>query len=211
MQYNDPEFLMSKYLDGTLSEAELTTFDAWLNENPEAQIMLAEYHRVDDLLRAAPLPAVRWDALALSISAAVHAAHEERQEQSPRIYRMPDWIRSIIPIALAASVLLATLMGIRVYLNHAGAKQLADSRIGIIPRHVAITPEASTLIAIGPGAEPIAGPTDVQISVGPSVAVQGEPTVVQYSDDVVTRPSSVTIASGMPVHQDAAELLLDME
>jgi negative regulator of sigma E activity len=201
METNDLEFSITQYLDGNLPPAEQASLEARIKEDPQAQAMLAEHRRLTAALKAMPLPAVRWDALARSISQAVDA-HEE---QSARSYRMPTWVRMAIPFALAASVLIVVSVAVH-YLSR-------PTNVATTQKPQISVPESSpSIIVIGPQAEKATGPAVVEVSIGPSAAAKEEPTVVQYSDDVVSRPSSVTIASGVvPAHDDTDTLLGDMQ
>ena len=209
MQIDDLEYSISQYLDGNLTGAEKTALEVRLREDPEVQAMLAEYRRLDAALRALPLPVVRWEALSRFISSAVDAAHEE---VSARTYRMPFWVRIAAPLALAASLTIVSWLGIRAFLGHSKT----DSKSAQIeqpkgPSHVDLA-MATSIIVIGPQPEKTAGPVEESVSVGPGIAATDEPTVVHYSDDAVSRPSSVTIASGVvPVHDDTEALQFDMQ
>lgn len=223
MDTNDLEFSITQYLDGDLPPSEQASLEARLKEDPQAQAMFVEHRRLTGALKAMPLPSVRWDALADSISKAVDAAHEEQEARS---YRMPTWIRAAIPLALAASVLIVASLVVqyRSHLNSPGTAIIAETQKpksehpidGGVSHHSAEIAVAelmpSATIVIGPETEKTTGPVEVQVSVGPSAAAKAEPAVVQFSDDVVSRPSSVTIASGVvPAHEDTDALLGDMQ
>jgi anti-sigma factor RsiW len=212
METNDLEFSITQYLDGDLPQDQRASLEARFKEDPQAQAMFAEHQRLTAALKTMPMPSVRWDAFARSISSAVNAAHEE---QSARSYRMPTWIRRAIPLALAASVLIVASVAIH-YRSRSNARhsdELAFIQKPKVQQPTAIgVAESSSIIVIGPEAEKTTGPVVVQVSVGPSAAAKDEPAVVQYSDDVVSRPSSVTIASGVvPAHDDTDALLGDMQ
>src|SRR5688500_9430714 len=102
MTRDELEFSISQYLDGTLAEAERSALDERLSRDAEARALLAEYQRLDVTLKAAPLPQIRWDRLAESISTAV--AEQEAPAQS---YQISRWLRSPMRLAVAASAVLA--------------------------------------------------------------------------------------------------------
>jgi len=198
----DLEFSISQYVDGLLPDAERLSLELRLQQDNGARALLAEYRQLSaHLANSLPLPNVRWEAFAQSISSAIDA----QTEQAAHSYRMPAWIRlAARPLSIAASILIFAGIGISVYLHHMAA-------VSPIPQ-VAQKQEAITSIVIGPSeTEAVHGPAEVQVAIGPSATARDEPTVVQYSGDVVTRPSSVTIASGVvPVH-DTIELPGDMQ
>jgi anti-sigma factor RsiW len=199
----DLEFSISQYVDGTLPDAERMSLEIRLQQDREAQAILAEYRALSvHLAQALPLPNVRWDVLAQSISSAIDA----QAEQTEQAYRMPAWIRfAARPLAIAASVLILAGMGVIVVLHHA-----ASVSPSIVHPWDKDQFAASTDIVIGPaGTETAHGPAEIEVSVGPSATAKNEPTMVQYSDDVVTRPSRVAIASGVVPAHDTIELPAD--
>jgi negative regulator of sigma E activity len=237
MQNNDLESSISQYLDGNLPPAELSALEARLAEDPDAQAMLAEYRQLDAVLKSVPLPAVRWDELARWISANVQAAHPDQttrlyrrplwssgprppadaaSDQTSRAYRMPFWIRLAVPLSLAASVLIALGLGIRMFMRHGTphtdvvvqpptTEKTTTSRSS---GSGTVLAQGSSVIVVGPETEKPAGPVEAEVSVGPSAAAKDEP----IGEDVVSRPSSVTIASGVvPVHDAAETLFMDMQ
>jgi anti-sigma factor RsiW len=72
------EFAISQYLDGSLPAEEVAALEARLNEDAAARGLLAEYRRVDALLKGTPsaVPAIEWGRLAGRIGAAVQEADE---------------------------------------------------------------------------------------------------------------------------------------
>src|SRR5687768_923655 len=98
MTRDELEFSISQYLDGTLPAAERDALETRLGSDAEARALYAEYESLQGVFKAAPLPAVRWDAFAQQISAAV--AREEMPAQS---YKLTSWFRPA-RLAIAASV-----------------------------------------------------------------------------------------------------------
>jgi hypothetical protein len=187
------EFSISQYVDGTLPPAERESLEHILTENVEAKSLLDEYLRLNIVLRRSPLPAMNFDALAMSISSAVDDAEEERIAGR---YRMPSWVRAAaLPLSLAASILIVAGVGIQAYLAHHS----------IIPSPSFNHPTASNeqmAIEIGPTAPASSGPSQEDVSIGPGAAMNDQPLIVQYSSDVISHQSHVTIASGGPPMQD---------
>src|ERR1700761_200522 len=72
------EFSISQYLDGTLSAPEAAALEQVLASDAAARALLDEYRQLDALIKSAPLPAVRWDALASSISSAIDAQQDQQ-------------------------------------------------------------------------------------------------------------------------------------
>ncbi|HEV8378079.1 MAG TPA: hypothetical protein VGP99_04460, partial [Tepidisphaeraceae bacterium] len=76
------EFLISQYLDGTLSGEEESGVRELLASNEEARRILAEYQKLDGVLKTARgAPAVKWDVLAEKISEAVDCVGEGVSEE----------------------------------------------------------------------------------------------------------------------------------
>ncbi|MGE5609819.1 MAG: anti-sigma factor family protein [Bacillota bacterium] len=66
------EFSIMQYLDGTLPAEERSGIERLLATDPEARQILAEFQSLDNTLKnSLPMPAVKWDCLAKTISAAV--------------------------------------------------------------------------------------------------------------------------------------------
>jgi len=77
MTREEMEFLISQHLDGTLSREEEAKVRELLASSDEAQGILAEYQKLDSVLKSAgQTPAVKWERLASTISAAVGCVGE---------------------------------------------------------------------------------------------------------------------------------------
>src|SRR5687767_4300490 len=73
MTREEMEFLISQYLDGTLSVEEEAKVRQLLESSEEARAVLAEYQKLDSVLKGQGGPAVKWEVLASTISSAVDA------------------------------------------------------------------------------------------------------------------------------------------
>jgi anti-sigma factor RsiW len=177
----DLEFEISQYLDGTLDPAERPALELRLAEDAAARAMLAEQTKLTRILRnASPLPAeIRWDALADHLSSVVASVPEPATP-----YRLiPRWLP--MPLALAASLLIAAGVGISIYLHAPGER-------GPLP----MIPPQQVAIVTGPVAESAPGGS-ADVSIGPPAQAVGQSDVGRYSDDLVSRPSHLVIASGV--------------
>ena len=76
MTREEMEFLLSQHLDGTLSHEDEAKARQLLASSPEAREILAEYQKLDSVLKNQNSPAVKWDMLASTISAAVDGVSE---------------------------------------------------------------------------------------------------------------------------------------
>jgi anti-sigma-K factor RskA len=82
MDSEQMEFLISQYLDGTLSGEEEAGVRELLASNEEARRILGEYQKLDGVLKGARGgPAVKWDVLAEKISEAVDCVGEAVSEE----------------------------------------------------------------------------------------------------------------------------------
>jgi anti-sigma factor RsiW len=199
---DDLEFSISQYLDGTLADEERVALERRLAEDAGARALLEEYRGLDAALRAAPpVPEIRWELLAESISAAVTESAEERAEKS---YRLPAWVRLAAPLALAASLLIAAGVAFRMYSARPG-------RVATTNRVLPTPPPVAFVNVEGPRLEKADGPADVQIAIGPGKAIANDSALAQYSDDVVSRPSHITVASGALPAQDSPLPFFDMQ
>jgi len=76
MTHEEMEFLISQHLDGTLSSEEQAKVRQLLASSDEARGILAEYQKLDNVLKSAGSPAVKWNLLAEKISQAVDCVGE---------------------------------------------------------------------------------------------------------------------------------------
>src|SRR2546423_15276867 len=101
------EFEISQYADGTLPPASRAALEAKLAADAEARALLDEYRKLDAALASArAIPALNWDRLATSISAAVADQADAEESRRATAYRMP-WVGVLRGLAVAASLLIA--------------------------------------------------------------------------------------------------------
>lgn len=179
---NDLEFSISRYLDGDLAADERAALESRLAADAEARALFEQHRKIDAALRAMPLPAVQWEALAERISAAVDRADEPVQS-----YRIgaatAGWL------AAAASLLLAAGVAVRV---------LQTDPVPSTPNTIAAAEPKS--IRVIDNTSPTA--PSVVVAIKPSDVDPDEPALRRYADDIVTRPSQVLIASSARPAQD---------
>jgi anti-sigma factor RsiW len=209
----DFEYSISQYLDGALPDEERAALEARVARDAQARALLEEYRRLDVAMKSVALPEVRWGALASAISAAVERTIDSRQKElAAPSYRLPTWVRFAAPLAMAASVLIAAGVGIRAYLSRPH-QDIAKRSVHIAQSHSPV-PQAVQVASVqvsGPAADRAEGPSVVQISIGLAKSAHGEPTVSSYNDAVVTRPSHVSVASGIAPSHDVQPLAFDMQ
>lgn len=212
----EQEFSISQYVDGTLNEAERAEVERLIGADADARALVAEYQAINGGLRSIPMPAVKWDRLAESISAAVEEADERRL--APASFKMADWVRSHVrPLALAASVAIIAGVGVFVFEHNGSATPGATSAGAgggnVEVAIVAPTPSAGIVsdIVVGPTPEPVAGQAQVEVAVGPGNEEANEPVAVRYSEDLVARPSHVAIASGTVPTSESMPAGYDMQ
>jgi len=199
----ETEFAISQYADGTLPAEQREEVEAKLAASPAARLLLAEYAQLGSALKQSlPLPDVRWDRLAEHLSAAVDreaVAAEEQQRSRFRLFaprKLPGWI------AVAASVVLAVGVGLRLARTSTKPHDDGDKRVVIAPKPV------PTGEVLGPTVEVAEGAPVVEIEVGgPAAGSAGAVAGADYGDDVVSRPARSVVASGTAsavAYQDSA-------
>jgi anti-sigma factor RsiW len=193
MTRDELEFQISQYLDGTLGGAEESALEARLAADADARALLDEYRRLDVVLKAAPVPAVDWDALSGQICGAV----AEQEQEPAQTYRIGAY-RTMTGLALAACLLIGLGFGIRLLqrspMNQTGG--VAAVKPSKAPVEIVVVDATPAPAAPAASAEPIVG-----IAVGPSTSLQDRPGFAGFHDDIISRPSQVFIArGGEPVH-----------
>lgn len=221
MTNDDVEFSISQYLDGSLEGAERQALEERLAGDVALRATLDEYRRLNAALKSAPLPEVRWDALASSISAAIDRAEDAAAQR----YRLPAWARGAARLAMAACVLIAAGVGIRIVLSHSPASHVTPGAVAIDSTHrtspgshraptahssVPVVQMASVQV-FGPQDDRPAGPVQIQVSVGPGRSANGDAAFSRYDDAIITRPSHVAVASGIAPSHDDEPLSFDMQ
>jgi anti-sigma factor RsiW len=182
------EFVISQYVDGTLSEAERIQLEALLANDAAARALVEQHRKLNEALRATPMPAVRWELLAERIGNAV--AEAEAPAASYRLFAR----RFVMPLAMAASLLIACGVAITIYL--AGHRQGNISPLAMAHRVVQV---------YGPVAE--SAPNAVEeISIGPARESGGQAAIARYSDELVSHTPRLVIASavGVPASYDSS-------
>jgi anti-sigma factor RsiW len=182
MQHDDLEFLISQYADGTLEEADRGTVERALESDPGARALLEEHRALTRLVRAAPLPEVRWEMLVETISGAIDDEMEFRMRRASWLIRpvRAGWL------AVAASVLIAGGLAIHFM---TGSRNTITS-----PTHGTSAPR-TLLVEVSQPDRP-EGKVVSEISIGAGGAYAKDSTLAPYADDIDTRPAHVVIASG---------------
>jgi anti-sigma-K factor RskA len=187
------EFLISQYADGTLGEEASRALEAQLAEDAEARAVLDAHRRLTGMLRDMPLPAgVQWDRLAARIDSAITDAAEEAE--APASYRMFTSRFAWGAVGLAASVLIAAGLAIRMFGGPAHT----------LPGHVEVA-VTHLMHVTGPSVEVATGPAMSDVSIGPGKGLANQSAPNIYGD-LVSRPSSVLVASGAPAADDTPQL-----
>jgi hypothetical protein len=78
------EFILTQYLDGTLSAEQEGAIERALEADPRARELRDEHERLTALLRAEPLPEMNWDELARDLSAVVTGTVDEESKAQDR-------------------------------------------------------------------------------------------------------------------------------
>lgn len=191
MNLEELEFSIVQYLDGTLPPLERAALESRLDNDPQAQAILSEHRRLNELIASAvePLPQVNWDRLSRHIGRSVALA------EAPAVsrYRIGGG-RIAIGIAAAACVLIAATV----------------SLVLLRPGNNSITqPSASggqgyASVTVMTGEQPHGSPI-TQIQTGPAPRLASG-TVWHHSDVVVSRPAQVFIAKGQIISQESSSL-----
>ena len=200
------EFAISQYADGHLSPDQLADFEARLTENPVAQATLSHHRQLNSVLKSsAHLPEMHWDRLAAHLSNAIADVAEP-----PSIKLFPNrWVRGFGSLAMAACVLIASVLGIRSYLSH---PKPTENQVVISPKstgsvNVAINTQATPILVEigGPDPEPATGiaVADISIGAGPQAAINDSPA---FAEGIITRSPRSLIASNAATVQDSAQM-----
>ena len=184
MTRDDLEFSITQYLDGTLDEESRLALEARLVEDTEARALLEEHRSLTAALRSAPLPQVRWEKLAESISLAIDEETEERAARASWAIRA---LRNPALVALAASVVLAAGIAI-----HFLARGPAGQPTPPVQRTMALVVE-------GPQEDQSTAPAVEEVSIGPGGTYAHASSLALYADDIDTRPTRIVLAAGTTV------------
>ena len=184
MTRDELEFSISQYLDGNLVGEEESALEERLAGDADARALLAEYRGLDRALRSMPAPAVDFEALAGSISEAVARAEEPAQS-----YRM-HWVRTASALALAACVVIAAGVGIRMMQTPGTTGNGQAVRPDVAP-----AAEPRRIVVVDSVNRPeVSKESALVVNVGPPAAAEGRPTFARYHEDLLSRPSQVIIA-----------------
>jgi hypothetical protein len=155
----------------------------------------AEDKTLDALLRSTPMPAVNWDRLAGQISKAIAVEHgevEERErEETPAVAGRIGFVRTASRRAMAACVLLAAGVGLRIYMH--------GNPGGVVTPVGPAQPLTVVSLVETPQVELSKNPAVTEISIGPSKEYVASSEQQMYQSGVASR-SAVVIAS--PVVSD---------
>lgn len=102
------EFLLSRFLDGDLSDEEADALNARLENEPALRAMLDDMTRIDSLLteRREERPNVDWS----RFHARVMDQVSDESVPMARTLRFPYWLRVAVPVAVAASIALVVTL-----------------------------------------------------------------------------------------------------
>jgi hypothetical protein len=160
----------------------------------------AEDQQLVELLRSAPMPAVNWDRLAGHLSqtiaaetAAAPGAPMRIADERPMVIGRIGWVRTASRMAMAACVLLAAGVGIRMYMHNQGGSNRAVGPINIAP------PGQAIVMVETPQIETTKQAAIAEISIGPSKEYVASADPDSYRRGVASR-SPVVIAA--PVTSD---------
>jgi hypothetical protein len=160
----------------------------------------AEDQQLVELLRSAPMPLVNWDRLAGHLSqtiaaktAAAPGAPMRIADERPAVIGRIGWVRTASRIAMAACVLLATGVGIRMYMHNQGGSNRAVGPTNIAP------PGQAIVMVETPQIETTKQAAIAEISIGPSKEYVASADPDSYRRGVASR-SPVVIAA--PVTSD---------
>jgi len=181
VEQEELEFRISQYVDGTLEGADRAELEHLLETDATARALLKEHRAVTQLVRSAPLPEVRWDRLAETISSAIDEEMHARMRRASwaiGLTRKTGWV------AVAASVLIAAGVAVH-YLTR-----------GTGPGTVGPQPHGGTLLVQVSEPDRPEGPVVTEISIGAGGTYAKDSSLAPYADDIDSRPSHVIIASG---------------
>lgn len=194
---DDFEQQLVRYADGELPDDEFALVQARLAADPAARLALSEYRSLDRILKAAPdVGDVDWHALAIETSQAID---EQADQAQRRRLRITTWVRYASAAAVAACVVVGTLVGYRAY----NRPDLTAEKPQPTPTQVARKVIDVDLEA--PETSP--GPALVEVNVGPSESyVRGR--FDRYSPGIVsTNAPRLQLAITTPVTYEGSGLL----
>lgn len=196
---------ISRLAEGNSSAAESRLIEARISADPQARLLLSEYaslERLFEAVRARPLPAVRWHRLNDHIAQTLGLREAEKPQRiaTPRrikandreetgvLARIGNWFRTPQRLAMAACVLIAGAVGIR--LMSTGSTAPNGGTAVIAPQ-----PGPNNSVASTEHPTP-KGPGILQVT-GPSIGIAATP-----SNDQNTTANSVQVGPGRGVQLD---------
>ncbi len=194
-EFEQLEFTISQYVDGTLAAAEVPALEARLRDDAGAQRIVVEQRRLTELLQVSALPTVQWDRLAAHLSEVV----AESADPAPiKLFARP-WVRAVTGLAMAACLTFITSVGIRSYLHRdAGTPQIAvkigDGSANRVVARVPIDVQIS-----GPEKPAGAAVAEITFGAGPDTATF---TGAAYAQGIVTHSPRSLIATNVAERQD---------
>ncbi len=186
MTRDELEFLISRYIDGTLNPLEQAIAEEQLAGNADARAIHAEFMQLDGVLKSAmPLPEIAWDRLAAGIS------EETAKHDAPMKHYRLDVAAWTKIVSLAAMIAIAFGVAFKM---HPQNGSISDVRSGA----VAVNSEPVDVEISAPSAVAAAPVNDISIGQPPNFAVAN----FRAADSVISTPSSIWIASGEGSPQD---------
>lgn len=177
--FDDDEFVITQYLDGALDPAARDRVEARLATDANFRRTHEDYRRLDALLAApAPLPMIDWRRYESSLAdrlSVTAAPVRPTGIASFRLFSVPPTYR----IAIAATVILAVTAAVTLMPRKPDSTQPTDG---------------SMMLVAGPAVESPVGPAVVVVSVGPSPQLSRSDSAHFGAEDVLTRPSRLSIS-----------------
>jgi hypothetical protein len=205
MTRDELEFSISMYHDGSLPPLEMRAIEELLATSSQAREVLAEYQRLDSLVKAAPaVPSLDWDRLHSHLSQAIADVPDD-QAPAVRTYKIGlAWTRYIgAAAAVAAAIAIVAIVTLR------GTEKpkpgTIDIAVGAPASHETISIAATNGAGKSTASAANANPSDIataQVSVGPSPQVAGM--TWGFDDGVLQRPARVVIAGDASPAQDGS-------
>lgn len=210
MTRDELEFSISQYHDGSLPPLETRAVEELLATSPQAREILAEYQRLDTVVKAAPaVPSLDWDRLHAHLSQAIAEVPDD-QAPAVRTYKIGlAWTRYIgAAAAVAAAIAIVAFVTLRG--TEKPSRGTIDIAVGAPASHDTILITANNGAGGGSTPAPNTNPSDIataQISVGPSPQVAGMTWGID--DGVLQRPARVVIAGDASPAQDGSNPIPD--
>jgi len=210
MTRDELEFSISQYHDGTLPPLETRTLEELLATSPQAREILAEYQRLDGLMKSTPtVPALDWDRLHTHLSQTIAAVPED-QAPAVKTYKIGAWTRYVgIAAAVAAAIAIVVTVNFR---DSKPANPPANNLAiqigpGAAGEPTSIVSNNNLAVNAPGGTGPVHVGTAADVSIGPSPQVAGM--TWGYDDGLLERQSRVLIAGDAQPAQDVSSPIPD--